>query len=40
MRINDFLKLGFNINIVANIIMNVANEYKNGGIKNIFISGS
>ena len=37
--INNLLKRGSNIDIVTNNIMNVANECKNYGIKNILVSG-
>ena len=36
--INDFLKLGSNIDVITSNIMNIANECKNHGIKDIFIS--
>ena len=37
--INDFLKLGSNIDVVRNNIINNPNECKNYGIENIFVLG-
>ena len=39
MGINAFLKLGFNINIATNNIINNSKKCKNYGIENIFASG-
>ena len=39
MGVNDLLKRGFYFDVVSNNIMNIANEYKTYGIKNIFVLG-
>ena len=37
--INEILNLGSNIDFVRNNILNIANECKSYGIKNIFVLG-